>query len=72
MTTKVSTRGGARKGAGRPPMNPKDVASEYVPIHMTGKERELCEKAADGSKLSVSAWGRKHLVRKASAPKHGK
>ena len=33
------TRGGARKGAGRPPLDAADRASFRLPIHMTEAER---------------------------------
>lgn len=58
-------RGGKREGAGRPKKSPEDVASVYIPIHMTRMERELCQEAADSERLPLSGWGRKHLLRRA-------
>lgn len=57
------TRGGRRPGAGRPKKGPEDVASVYVPIHMTEAERELCQEAADAAKAdAVSSWGKTVLL----------
>jgi len=65
MQGETMTRGGKRPGAGRPKKDPEDVASVYVPIHMTPAQREICQEAADAEKLDLSAWGRKHLLKKA-------
>jgi len=63
-------RGGRRPGAGRPKKDPEDVASVYVPIHMTPTERELCQEAADASSAeSVSSWAKEILLRRAGKKK---
>lgn len=50
-----------KRGRGRPPKKPADVASERVEIRATSGERERYERAAELSELSLSEWIRSWL-----------
>ncbi len=56
------TRGGRRKGAGRPPIHPDELLNQVIIIRTNKATKDFLTEAADLEKMDLAAWGRHHMI----------
>lgn len=58
---KKGGRGGARKGAGRPPKDPSEVLDDELQVPCKREDKERWKARATAAELSLAAWARAKL-----------